>query len=121
MSELADELGGHGPGSRVWIVMEVAQGWFQDEGGSGRACAAFAAVTGQGVEAPGSRAPVPQAVPDRDHCTAATHFCRLFGMRHADACAGPSMNCGVMVRLSCRQVSVRTSGGGCPREGDWVS
>jgi hypothetical protein len=50
MSELADELGGHGPGSGVWIVMEVAQGWFQDEGGAGRAGAVFAAVAGQGVE-----------------------------------------------------------------------
>jgi hypothetical protein len=30
--------------------MEMAQGWFQDEGGAGRACVAFAAVTGHGVE-----------------------------------------------------------------------
>ncbi len=30
--------------------MEVAQGWLQDEGGAGRARAAFAPVTGQGVE-----------------------------------------------------------------------
>jgi hypothetical protein len=50
MDELADEFGGHCPGPWVWIVMEVTQGWFQDEGGAGRACAAFAAVTGQGVE-----------------------------------------------------------------------
>jgi hypothetical protein len=50
MDELADELSGHCPDPWVWIVMEVAQGWFQDEGGAGRACAAFAAVTGQGVE-----------------------------------------------------------------------
>jgi hypothetical protein len=50
MDELADELGGPCADPRVWIVMEVAQSWFQDEGGAGRACAAFAAVTGQGVE-----------------------------------------------------------------------
>ncbi len=44
MDELAGELGGPCADPRVWIVMEVAQGWFQDEGGAGRACAAFAAV-----------------------------------------------------------------------------
>jgi hypothetical protein len=112
MDELADELGGHGPGPRVWIVMEVAQGWFQDEGGAGRAGAAFAAVTGQGVEGgdpdhrvgvvghgrelvhglsvdqvveeataafPDSRALMPQAVPDRDHCTRAAPQQRVVG------------------------------------------
>jgi hypothetical protein len=50
MDELADEFGGHRPGPWVWIVMKVAQGWLQDEGGAGRARAAFAPVTGQGVE-----------------------------------------------------------------------
>jgi hypothetical protein len=50
MDELADEFGGHCPGPWVWIVAEVAQGRLQDEGGAGRARAAFAPVTGQGVE-----------------------------------------------------------------------
>lgn len=50
MDELADEFSGHCPDLWVRIVMEVAQCWFQDECGAGRACVVFAAVTGQGVE-----------------------------------------------------------------------